>query len=267
MAKTAIDLGCEAVQIFSRSPRGGIAKALVQEDVSEMGRLFLDHDVWPLVVHAPYFINLAATDPQKKAYSIEVLSLELERARFLGAPYVVTHIGHKLKDEPPEAEEALSRVADSIRRALEESPGPTKLLLENTAGQGQELGVSFQSIAWLLGLLPKERVGACLDTCHAFGGGYDLSTAKGVEDVLTKFDNSVGLANLGAIHLNDSKGVLGGHTDRHENIGKGMIGIQGFRALIRDSRLPEDLCGLLETPLDTPNAGKHDLELVKKLRL
>ncbi len=266
MASTAIDLGCEAVQIFSRSPRGGKAKPFIPEDVREMKSLFERHNIWPVVVHVPYFINLGSSDPSKKGYSIEVLADDLARAENLGARYLVTHIGHRDPHESFESPDALSRVLDGIIQVLDVYHGPVRLLLENTAGQGRELGSRFETIGALLGDLPFDRVGACFDTCHAFGAGYDISTPNGMAQVLTDFDYSVGLENLGAIHLNDSKGALGSHLDRHEHIGKGSIGLESFRALVCDPRLPKDLPGLLETPSDTSQADRNNVNAVKDLR-
>ncbi len=266
MANTAVNLGCEAVQIFSRSPRGGKARALDSKDVEAMKSLFKIHSVWPLIVHVPYFVNLGSLDPVKSGYSVEVLAEDLVRAETLGAKYVVTHIGHREKDEPHESPDALKRVLSCLGNVMERYRGPAKLLLENTAGQGRELGSSFKSVAFLLDRLPRDRVGACFDTCHAFGAGYDLSTPRGMGQVLTAFDDIIGLDNLGAIHVNDSKGQLNSHVDRHEHVGKGSIGEDSFRALLQDARLPADLPGLLETPLDKPGADRKNLDTLKRLR-
>jgi deoxyribonuclease-4 len=266
MASTAVDLGCEAVQIFTRSPRGGKAKCLSPHDVAEMQSMFERHDIRPLVVHVPYFINLASADASKKAYSIEVLADDLSRAEVLGARYLVTHVGHREPGEPPESPDALSRVLDSIFQVLDRYQGSVKLLLENTAGQGRELGSRFETLGALLRNLPLDRVGACLDTCHALGAGYEISTPDGVSQILTEFDDSIGIENLGAIHLNDSRGALGSHVDRHQQIGKGSIGLDSFRALVRDPRLPRDLPGLLETPSDSLEDHRSNVKIVKNLR-
>jgi deoxyribonuclease-4 len=215
------------------------------------------------VVHVPYFLNLASKDSVKQGYSVESLVEDLQRTEQLGGEYLVTHIGHKEKDEGPDSPAALARVLASVEQALEAYTGTVRLLLENTAGQGQEIGTSFEAISALLRNLPEGRTGACLDTCHAFGAGYDLRGGEGVESVLKTFDKAIGLDRLFAMHLNDSKGALGGHLDRHEHIGQGQIGIETFRALVNTPLLPRDLPGLLETPVDEPG---DDLKNVKKLK-
>jgi deoxyribonuclease-4 len=263
MAWTAASLGCEAVQVFSRSPRGGKAKPLDPADVAAAKRVLEEKDIWPLVVHVPYFLNLASKDPNKQGYSVETLVEDLRRTEMLGGKYLVTHIGHKEKDEPKESPDALARVLVSLEQALSQYDGPVRLLLENTAGMGQEIGSTFEALAVLLGNLPGDRVGACLDTAHAFGAGYDVRGEAGIREVLTAFDRSVGLKNLYAMHLNDSKGELGGRLDRHAHLGKGNIGIEAFRELVNSPLLPDDLPGLLETPVDQPG---DDLENIKRLK-
>jgi len=267
MAWTAASLGCEAVQVFSRSPRGGKAKPLDPSDVAAAKAVMGEKGIWPLAVHVPYFLNLASKDPGKQGYSVESLVEDLGRTEILGGEYLVTHIGHKEKDEPPESPDALARVLASIEQALAQYDGPVRLLLENTAGMGQEIGSSFEALSVLLDSLPPGRVGACLDTAHAFGAGYDVRGEKGVWEVLTKFDKTVGLKNLFAMHLNDSKGELGGHLDRHEHLGRGKIGIETFRTLVNIPLLPDDLPGLLETPVDEPGDDLLNVKTIKDLRV
>lgn len=267
MAWTSASLGCETVQVFSRSPRGGKAKSLSSEDVARMKSVLGEKGIFPLVVHAPYFLNLASQDPGRRGYSIDVLAEDLERAEMLGGKYVITHIGHKDKEEPADSPDALSRVLSSLEEALARYSGPVKVLLENTAGQGQEVGASFEALAALLSNLPEERAGACLDTCHAFAAGYDIRGDEGVRHVLTLFEKSVGLARLGAVHLNESKGGLASHLDRHDHVGRGQLGDQTFRALLSSPLLPEEIPGLLETPVDAPGDDLANVQAMKKLRV
>jgi deoxyribonuclease-4 len=267
MAKTAIELGCETVQIFSRSPRGGKAKPFDAGDVARMKQLFDEHDIRPLVIHAPYYINLASVDEAKRSYSIEVLAEDLTRAEVLGASFVVTHIGHKHRDEPEDSSQALCRVIDSINRVLDTYAGPVKLLLENTAGQGRELGSAFEELGKLVHVFPPDRVGTCFDTSHAFGWGYDLSDPGNIDQIFRAYDQLVGLETLEVIHLNDSKMALGSRRDRHEHIGKGGIGLEGFRAIINYTGFKPDMPGIMETPTDTPAADEDNLATVKALRI
>ena len=267
MAWTAASLGCEAVQVFSRSPRGGKGKPLNPADVAAERSVLAEKGIWPLTVHVPYFLNLASKDAEKQGYSVEVLAEDLRRTETLGGKYLVTHVGHKEKDEAAESPDVLARVLASLEQVFQAYTGPVKVLLENTAGQGQEVGHSFEAIAALLRNLPEGRAGACLDTCHAFGAGYDLRGPKGVEDILTMFDRVVGLHHLCAMHLNDSKGSLGSHLDRHEHLGKGQIGVETFRALVNSPLLPGDLPGLLETPVDAPGDDLQNVKTMKDLRV
>jgi len=266
MAWTASSLECEAVQVFSRSPRGGQAKPLVPADVAACKAVLAEKDIWPLVVHVPYFMNLASKDDSKQAYSVETLVLDLQRAETLGGKYVVTHIGHKEKDEPVESLAALVRVQRSLEEVFARYDGPVTLLLENTAGMGQEIGSTFEAIAALLGTLPKGRAGVCLDTAHAFAAGYDLRGAGGVKEILTAFDKAIGLENLRAMHLNDCKGDLGSKLDRHAHLGLGKLGSETFSAILHEKRLPDDLPGLLETPVDQPGDDLRNLKTIKDLR-
>jgi deoxyribonuclease-4 len=267
MAWTAASLGCEAVQVFSRSPRGGKAKALAPSDVAAARSVLADKDIWPLVVHVPYYLNLASSDPEVRGYSIDVMTEDLRRTEMLGGRFLVTHIGRKSRGEETDSPDVLARVLASADEVLRRYSGPVKVLLENTAGQGQEIGSSFEAIAALLRSLPAGRAGACLDTCHAFGAGYDFRGEAGVHQVLTAFDTVVGLSLLGAIHLNDSKGGLGSRIDRHEHIGRGQIGFEAFRALANSPLLPEDLPGLLETPVDEPGDDLANVKTMKELRV
>ncbi len=266
MAETAVSLGCETVQVFSRSPRGGKAKEFSLPDVEKMKEILAEHDIHPLVVHIPYFANLSSVDPEKRGYSVDVLVEDLQRTEALGGRYLVTHIGHKQKDEAEEAPEALARVFLSIQEALERYEGPVKILLENTAGMGQEIGTRFEALGSLVKSFPEERVGACLDTAHAFGAGYDLRGPEGVHKIVTLFDASVGLSRLCAMHLNDSKGGLGSRMDRHAHIGEGQLGEETFRAILESPLLPDDLPGLLETPIDDHGADLSNLKRIRSLR-
>ncbi|MGI6620015.1 MAG: deoxyribonuclease IV [Bacillota bacterium] len=265
MARAAIELGCETVQIFSRSPRGGKARPLDPRDVARMKQLFQEHDIGPLVIHAPYYLNLASADEDKRSYSIEVLAEDLTRAEILGADFVVTHIGHRDRDES-DGSQALRRVIDSINEVLGRYSGPVKLLLENTAGQGRELGSHFEELGKLVHMFPRDRVGTCFDTSHAFGRGYDLSDPEAVDRIFPAYDRLVGLDTLEVIHLNDSKHPLGSRKDRHAHIGQGGIGLEGFRAIINYPGFGPDMPGIMETPTDTPTADADNLATVRALR-
>lgn len=266
MARRARRLGCETVQVFSRSPRGGKASPLDPVDVSLMRETLEEHSIRPLVVHVPYFLNLASRDEGKRRVSVDILIEDLARTEAIGGKYLVTHLGHLSPDEASESPEAVARVALSVNEALETYRGPVKILLENTAGQGREIGWRFEVLGAMLESLPQDRVGACLDTCHAFAAGYDLSSPPAVERTLREFDRLVGLERLGVVHMNDSRGDLGSHVDRHEHIGQGKIGSEGFRAILSTTLLPDDIPGILETPQDSPEADERNVKVLKGLR-
>lgn len=267
MAQRAERLGCETVQIFSRSPRGGKASALNSRDIEKMKEMFDRYAMWPLVVHVPYFLNLASADREKRLASVEILIEDLGRSEALGAKYLVTHLGHLAPGEEPESPQAIARVTGSIQDALDAYHGPVKILLENTAGQGREIGWRFEVIGAMLENLPADRVGACLDTCHAFAAGYDLASDRAVEATLREFDRCIGLARLGVIHMNDSKGECGSRLDRHEHIGRGKIGVEGFKAILGSALLPPGIPGILETPQDFPEDDQENVTMLKSLRL
>ena len=263
MAREAERLGCQALQVFSRSPRGNAAKPIDPKDAAEMRRILNGAGIGPVLVHMPYFVNLAAAEEQVQAYSVEVLALDLERADQLGAPYVVTHAG-QTKGDPGEAR---ARAVRAIVAAFSRTTAPTQLLLETTAGG--EIGGQFEDLAALLAALKAEglgeRTGVCFDTCHVFASGYDLSTPAGVERVLSRFDRRVGLERIKAMHLNDAAKPLGSGTDRHANIGQGQIALETFGALLRNPMF-EDVPGILETPDKDPAARERDLAALRALR-
>ncbi len=264
MARNAAQIGCEAVQVFSRSPRGGKARELPETEVSEMKAVLAKNGIEPLVVHAPYFLNLASFDEAKRASSVDLLVEECMRAHLLGARFVVVHLGHRHQSEET-PEPALLRSGRSIKQSLEECPDSVTVLLENTAGQGKEIGWAFEDLAALMKDLPEDKTGVCLDTCHAFGAGYDLSNPQGIEDSLEAFDRCIGLSRLRLLHLNDSKGALGCRVDRHAHIGHGNIGLEGFKALLNNPALPPGLAGILETPVDSPSSHRDNIGVIKSI--
>ncbi len=250
---------CECFQMFSRSPQGGPAPKLTKELVAQFKANMKMCGLHDAAIHTPYYINLASTNDRIRLNSVRIIREELERASILGVQYVMTHLGSaKEQDE----KEALQAVADGLDKILKGYAGSAMLLLENSAGAGKVIGDIFEDLSFLLKKLPK-RTGICFDTCHAFASGYDLRTAGAVEKTLKQFDDTVGIERLKLIHVNDSKGEVGDHKDRHEHIGEGKIGIEGFRALIDHPKLAR-VNMLLETPHDGKEAD--DIGILKKLR-
>lgn len=242
----ARSVGCDAVQIFVKSNRAWAVKPLTEEDIARFKAKAEETGVQPVVAHTSYLLNLGALDEALWTKSRDTLIVELKRCEALGVPWLVLHPGSHVGS----GEEAgLAQVARGLGEVHAVTPGfRTQILLETTAGQGTNLGYRFEQLAWLMEHTPEgERLGVCLDTCHVFAAGYELRTPEGYTATMEAFDRIVGLEWLKALHLNDSKGDLGSRKDRHEHIGKGHIGLEGFRNVLNDPRLT-GLPGLLETP-------------------
>ena len=243
----ARSIKCTAMQIFVKNNMQWFARSLEQGEISA----FLEHaqraELHSVFAHANYLINLAATNPQFHANSLRSLSEELVRADQLELPFLVLHPGAHLGA----GEEAgLARIIESIDRVFAGLPkkAKTRLALETTAGQGSCLGHRFEHLAHIIeNVREPERLCVCLDTAHVFASGYDLATDKLTKRMFAEFDRIVGLDRLVALHLNDSKTARGSRVDRHENIGKGQIGLEAFRCIMRDRRFRE-IPKVLETP-------------------
>ena len=260
----ARSVGCEAVQIFVKPNRAWAVKPLTEDDVTRFKAEAEETDIQPVVGHASYLLNLATPDEALWTKSRDTLTIELERCETLNVPYLVLHPGSHVGT----GEDAgLARVAQALGEVHAVTSGfHAQILLETTAGQGTGLGYCFEHLGWLIEHTPDgERLGVCLDTCHVFAAGYELRTPEGYAATMDGFDQVVGLERLKAIHLNDSKGDLGSRKDRHEHIGKGHIGQEGFRHVLNDPRLA-GLPGLLETPKsDDLHEDRENLAVLRLL--
>jgi len=255
-------LGCETMQIFSRNPRGWAAAKLITEDVVELKRLRREAGITPLVIHIPYLINLASPEEGLWRKSVQAYIEDIERADALGAEYFVTHLGsHRGRGE----EYGIKRFSDGLNTAIEKTRPKTMILLETTSGSGDSLGYKFEHIKEIIAnVKSKKSVGVCLDTCHVYTAGYDIAAKDGLEETLTEFDSLIGIEKLRVVHLNDSKGALGSRLDRHEHIGKGRIGLNGFKIFLNHPKL-RALPYILETPKDNPKWDKMNLKTVRDL--
>ncbi len=257
----AKDAGCDVFQMFSRNPRGWAYPPLTDELCSTFRSKVKTTGLLP-VDHMPYLPNLASPKEDVYTKSVETLTSELERCGALGIPYLVTHLGHHLGDGMAGGR---SRVIKAINTALASSDGKAMLLLENTAGEKNSVGSSLEHIhAILEGITDRELTGVCFDTCHAFAAGYELRTAEGLEDTLGQFDEMIGLGNLKVIHLNDTKGEKGSGLDRHEHIGLGGIGEDGFRRILHHKVLAS-VPLICETPVDERRDDRGNIEKVRDL--
>jgi deoxyribonuclease-4 len=246
---------CDALQIFTKSAGQWRARTLPADEVALFRARVEASGIRPVVAHNSYLINVAAADPVLRARSIDALGEEIDRAEMLGLDGLVMHPGSFTNGTEANG---LRLIADALRRLLAERPqGRTRLLLEQTAGQGTNLGHRFEHLASIIEQLDgSPRVGVCLDTCHLLTAGYDLCSAVGYARTFREFDRLVGLDRLVLFHVNDSKKPCGARVDRHEHIGKGCLGLEPFRRLLNDRRF-RDLPMLLETPkLDTPESRR-----------
>lgn len=240
-------IGAKAFALFTKNQRQWVAKPLTQENIDgfKANCKKYGYDSKHILPHDSYLINLGHPEKEGLKKSQDAFLDEMQRCEQLGLSLLNFHPGSHLKKISEK--ECLSTIAGSINLALEKTNGVTAVI-ENTAGQGTNLGFTFEQLAEIIEQVEdKSRVGVCIDTCHAFTAGYDLITDEGYAETFGKFEKIVGLNYLKGIHLNDSKKELGSHVDRHDSIGKGFIGKEAFRRMMQDSRF-DDIPIILETP-------------------
>jgi len=256
--------GCRCVQLFVKSSNQWRAKPLSDEEVTQFKDERKRTGIGPAVAHSSYLINIGSPDQALFEKSREALKVELERCNTLGVEYLVFHPGAHVGSG---VDTAIARIADGMNWVLENvKNGDSMLLLETTAGAGSHIGSTFEELRSILDKLDQpERAGVCLDTCHVFAAGYDIRTEAAYKATMKKFDTVLGRPLLKAIHFNDSKFDIGTHKDRHEHIGKGFIGKDGFGFFMRDAKLKK-VPKILETPKDEDYKNdKMNLALLRKL--
>jgi deoxyribonuclease-4 len=269
-AAIAHEIGCEAIQIFASNPTGWRPPGDDPRGCAAFIEATQTYNLVPVVLHAPYLINLASPDDLIWEKSVTLLTWTMQRGAQLGAQYVVFHTG---SHRGAGVEAGIARIAQGIERILRDTQQPDSplLLLENDVGAGDSLGHSFEQLAAVLALFPneRERLGVCLDTAHLWGAGHDISSAASACQVLHHFAESVGLERLKVIHLNDTEKALGSHRDVHTRLGEGIIGEEGLHALLSDPRL-DHAAVILETPIKTGDDKKedwqHDAEQIAKVK-
>ncbi len=254
---------CSAFQLFTSNPRGWHAKDLTDDDITNYRNNLSQSNIdrFATVAHMPYLPNLSSPEIPVYEKSIHTMIREVERCDKLGIPYLVTHLGsHKGTGE----DKGIQRLVSALTEVAKTNKDVT-ILLENTAGQKNSVGSDFTQLAEIFfGLEPASRFGICIDTCHAFAAGYDLRNEKNVKDVFEKFDSEIGLKHIKIIHLNDSKGELGCHLDRHEHIGLGYIGETGLSQVVKlanKNKIPI----VLETPIDERRTDFENIRKAKEL--
>src|SRR5580658_798445 len=264
-AERAYRLGCNTFQIFSSSPRQWAPYELGELQCAEMSRLRTHYNLKPLVIHTNYLVNLASSNELFLEKSIEAFRGEVERALSLCADYLVLHPG---SFRGADREQGLLRTAAAIAAATQEldlAKGGLTILIENTAGSEFSLGGSFEQVAEILdrlrGIVP---IAACIDTCHTHVAGYDIVSKEGIYQTLQQLDATIGLNNVKVVHCNDAKAARGSKLDRHEQIGKGVIGKAPFRTLLNDLRLIH-AAFIAETPIAKPGDDRRNVDTLKKL--
>jgi deoxyribonuclease-4 len=230
-----LEVGCDTVQIFAKPPNRWVSKALAEENVAAFKNAVTTSGIWPVFAHSLYLINLASPEEDLWQKSLDALTDDVERCEMLGLPGLVLHPGsHKGSGE----EAGLARISAGLDELHARLPGyRAQVWLEVTAGQGDHLGYRFEQLRAMIDAVQAPgRLGICFDTAHAFAAGYELRTRDGFDATWAEFDRVVGLGQLKAIHLNDSKKGLGTRVDRHEHIGQGELGLEAFRFLLNDPR-------------------------------
>jgi deoxyribonuclease-4 len=262
-AHRAHKIGCDTFQIFSANPRGWQTRDPSPQDCEKFREARARYGLRPLAIHANYLINLASSDPLIHSLSVRAFRRELVRAVALGADYVVIHPGSaKNGDRLKSAETLVSSLFEAARRL---NLGGVMVLVENTAGQGNLLGTSFEEVAAILrGLKRAIAAGVCIDTAHLLAAGYAIHTREGLNETLQQLDATIGLENVRLVHANDSKAPGGSRVDRHQHIGKGYIGADGFREILRHPRL-QGIPFICETPIDRPGDDRRNLRMMRKL--
>lgn len=240
------ELECDAIQIFTKNQMQWSAKPLTDDEAEKFQANMEKYRPQSVMTHDSYLINLGSPDEKKLEKSRDAFKIEIERCDKLGIDLLVFHPGSHL-DSGDRA--ALDTIADSLNWAHEQTPDATVItLLEIAAGQGTNVGSTFEQLIEVIeNVKNKDRVGVCMDTCHMFGAGYDIRTKETYEATWTEFEKVIGLDWLKAFHINDSKKPLGSNLDRHENLGKGYIGLESFRLLLNDERFT-GMPMVLETP-------------------
>jgi deoxyribonuclease-4 len=256
----AVEVGCDTLQVFTKSARQWAARPLRDEEVEAFQNKRSEAAIDPVVAHASYLINLGAVDQDLWTKSCQSFSEEVDRCARLGIDGIVIHPGA----HGGEGEEAgLRRIAAALETVMENSPTGPRILLETTAGQGTSIGGQLEHLRWLLDRLGVDRLGVCLDTCHLHAAGYSLDSQESVDRSLAEVELVIGLDQVFAMHCNDSVGEAGSHRDRHAHIGAGTIGESGFTALMTDRRL-RGVAAILETPKD--DEGAWDRANLARLR-
>ncbi len=259
--KEALSYKANTFMFYTGAPQNTIRSSIDLDNVAKAYKLMEDNNISKddIIVHAPYIINLANIDEDKFNFSCRFLSEELKRVDTFGFKYLVLHPGSHVGNG---VDVGINSIVKALNKVLENDNTNVQILLETMAGKGSEIGRNFNELKSIIdGVKYKDRLGVCLDTCHLNDAGYDLTK---FDDVLDEFDNIIGLDKIKCIHINDSKNIINSHKDRHENIGKGTIGLETLIKIINNKRL-ENIPKILETPyIDGIAPYKEEIELIRE---
>ena len=259
----AQEIGAEAIQIFSGAPQAWRRKEYRAEEVEAYKARAAETGIGPAFIHGVYLVNLATDKPENLAKGVDALVHDMKVCHLLGSPGVIFHIG---SHRGAGYENVFSQVVDSVVRIVAATPEDTWLVLENSAGMGGAIGSRFDELGRIIREAGSPRVKVCLDTQHAFAAGYDLKTKDGLEAAMSEFEERIGLDRLVAVHANDSKCPLAGGVDRHENIGEGHIGMDGFGNILSHPAFAE-VPFLLEVPgFANEGPDRRNVEILKSVR-
>jgi deoxyribonuclease-4 len=257
MGRDALSIGANTFQFFLRNPRGGKAKTLDHDDAAVLMDLLRERDMLPIVAHAPYTLNPCAADPRVQEFAAMVMKDDLERMKAFPGNLYNFHPGSHVGQG---TQKGIEKTA-ALLNALLSQDMPVTVLIETMAGQGSEIGGTFEQVAEIIRRMElQDKVGVCLDTCHVFAAGYDI--VHDLDGVLEAFDKYIGLCRLKALHINDSMMPLGSHRDRHAPIGKGCIGFSALLALVNHPALTH-LPMILETPQDELAGYAREIRLLR----
>lgn len=258
MGDTALSIGANTFQFFTRNPRGGKAKDIDKKDIEELLKLMKEYNFGKILAHAPYTLNPCSKDESIREFAYKIMEDDLKRMEYLPNNLYNFHPGSHVKQG---VDIGINYIIELLNKVIKKDQ-TTKILLETMSGKGTEIGQNFNEIKAIIdGVNLNEHIGVCLDTCHIFDGGYDI--VNNLDNVLDEFDDVIGLDKLCAIHLNDSKNILGSHKDRHEKIGLGNIGLDAIGNIINHEKL-KNLPFFLETPNELDGYAK-EISLLKSI--
>jgi deoxyribonuclease-4 len=257
----ARELGCESIQLFSRSPRTFRPSVLDEEQAEQLRTDLVRESLHPVLLHAPYVINLGAAKPRLWGASVRMLREETRRAVVLGASYVLVHPGRYQGDD---CQGAMWRVVEGLDAALRACPTGVHIAIENTAGQKGDLGSSLEELALMIEAAGRDRLRVVLDVAHLFQAGYAVHEPAGLDETLEKCEELIGLQRVVALHLNDSPTPHGSRVDRHWHLGKGEIGLEGLRGIVRHPSL-DHLPAIMETPRQGIEDDRENMKTLRRL--